>query len=551
MTTVGFVGLGNMGGPMAMNLINAGYHVRGFDLSSDALERAQRAGVEIVKSIGDVAANAEAVITMLPAGPHVLETYCTNLFQNAAARTLFIDCSTIDVTSARKAHAIAQSAGMVSLDAPVSGGVGGATNGTLTFMVGGDPDVVRRSEPILSAMGKKIVHCGDAGTGQVAKMCNNMILGISMIATSEAFVLGEKLGISAKALFDVISVSSGQCWSVTTYCPVPGPVPTSPANNGYQAGFAASLMLKDLKLARDAAGLVGADTALGRQATDIYSSYEAAGFGATDFSGVISYIRSQGAMSEPVPPTFQSILVGTRGRVGLITLNRPNALNAHNLEVMKEVTIALDAFDTDPAIGCIVLTGSEKAFAAGADIKEVQPQSFTDMYLADWFSRWAAVERTRKPIIAAVSGYTLGGGFELAMACDFILAADTAKFGQPEIKLGVIPGMGGSQRLTRAIGKSKAMELCLTGRMMDAYEAERSGLVARVVPAAQLVEDALKTADSIASMPLPASMMVKEAVNRSYELALEATVPPHFRHERSDRRHGRVFEKRAPGYSHS
>jgi len=225
-------------------------------------------------------------------------------------------------------------------------------------------------------------------------------------------------------------------------------------------------------------------------------------------------------MPEIVAPIASTILIDTKGRVGLVTLNRPAALNALNLQVMNEVTAALTAFDLDPAIGCIVLTGSERAFAAGADIKEMAQQSYMDMHLANWFAGWDAVGRVRTPLIAAVSGFALGGGCELAMMCDFILASDTAKFGQPEIKLGVIPGMGGSQRLTRAIGKSKAMEMCLTGRLMDAVEAERAGLVARIIPAPQLMEDAMATATTIASMSKPVAIVAKEAVNRAYETSL-------------------------------
>jgi enoyl-CoA hydratase len=221
---------------------------------------------------------------------------------------------------------------------------------------------------------------------------------------------------------------------------------------------------------------------------------------------------------------YETILTAQHERVGLITLNRPRALNALNLQVMREVVAAAEAFDRDPGIGCIVLTGSEKAFAAGADIKEMQGLDFSTAYATDHFGGWDAIGRVRTPIIAAVAGFALGGGCELAMMCDFILAADSARFGQPEIKLGVIPGMGGSQRLTRAIGKSKAMELCLTGRMMDAAEAERAGLVARVVPAADLLADALATARTIAEMSLPAAMMVKETVNRAFEVTLSEGV---------------------------
>jgi enoyl-CoA hydratase len=217
---------------------------------------------------------------------------------------------------------------------------------------------------------------------------------------------------------------------------------------------------------------------------------------------------------------YETIIIETRGRVLLVTLNRPQALNALNGQLTAELIEAVSAADTDPEIGCIVVTGSEKAFAAGADIKEMQDRTYGEMYAADWFGQWERLTAVRKPIIAAVAGYALGGGCELAMMCDFILAADTAKFGQPEIKLGVMPGMGGSQRLTRFIGKSKAMEMCLTGRMMDAEEAERSGLVSRIVPAADLVEEAVKTAETIAGMSLPIVMMAKEAINRSYELTL-------------------------------
>ncbi|MBZ9772183.1 enoyl-CoA hydratase [Mesorhizobium sp. CO1-1-8] len=218
--------------------------------------------------------------------------------------------------------------------------------------------------------------------------------------------------------------------------------------------------------------------------------------------------------------TYTTILVETRGKVGLITLNRPQVLNALNSEVLTELLSAVKAFDADTAVAAIVLTGSQKAFAAGADIKEMQCKSYMDVYLGDLFSGWDDFACTRKPILAAVSGYALGGGCELAMMCDFIIAADSAKFGQPEITLGVMPGMGGSQRLTRFVGKSKAMDMILTGRMMDAAEAERCGLVSRVVPAADLLEEALKAAARIADFSLPAVMMAKEAVNRAYETTL-------------------------------
>ena len=217
---------------------------------------------------------------------------------------------------------------------------------------------------------------------------------------------------------------------------------------------------------------------------------------------------------------YATILVERRGRVGLVTINRPEALNALTLQVMNDVTAACAALDRDQTIGCIVLTGSTKAFAAGADIKEMQPQSYQDMYQSDWFAGWDALGLVRTPIVAAVAGYALGGGCELAMLCDTIIAADNARFGQPEIKLGVIPGIGGSQRLTRLVGKAKAMEMCLTGRMMDAAEAERSGLVSRVVPANELLDDAIRTASIIATMSKPITQMVKESINRAYETTL-------------------------------
>ncbi|MGW4770456.1 enoyl-CoA hydratase [Nocardia sp. NPDC004278] len=219
-------------------------------------------------------------------------------------------------------------------------------------------------------------------------------------------------------------------------------------------------------------------------------------------------------------PDFETILLERKGRVGWITLNRPKALNALNAQVLDDVIAALDELEHDDAIGSIVITGSERAFAAGADIKEMQPKSYMDMFMNDYFARWDRLAQFRKPTIAAVAGYALGGGCELAMICDILLAADNAKFGQPEIKLGVIPGIGGSQRLTRAIGKAKAMDLVLTGRNMDAEEAERAGLVSRIVPAAELLDTALEVAETIASMSLPVTMIAKEAVNRSFETTL-------------------------------
>jgi len=294
MTTIAFIGLGNMGNPMAANLVKAGHAVRGFDLVPDNLKTAEGNGVAIAPSAVDAVKGADVVITMLPAGRHVLAVFA-EIVPAAAKGTLFIDSSTIDVESARKAHSVAADAGMLSVDAPVSGGVGGAAAGTLTFMAGGSTEAFARAEPVLKPMAGKIVHCGEAGAGQAAKICNNMILGISMIGVGEAFVLAEKLGLSHQALFDVASTSSGQCWSLTTYCPVPGPVPTSPANRDYQPGFAASLMLKDLRLAQEAAQKAGAATPLGAEAAQLYGLFEAMGQGGTDFSGIIRFLRGEPA----------------------------------------------------------------------------------------------------------------------------------------------------------------------------------------------------------------------------------------------------------------
>jgi 3-hydroxyisobutyrate dehydrogenase len=290
MTTIAFIGLGNMGGPMAANLAKVGHKVRGFDLSPASCEAAGAAGVAVAGSAPEAAEGAEVVVTMLPAGRHVLGVW-GELLPALPGGTLVVDCSTIDVESARRAHALASERGCLSLDAPVSGGVGGATAATLTFMAGGSEDAFRIAEPVLQCMGKRVVHCGEAGAGQAAKICNNMILGISMIGVAEAFVLGEKLGLSHQALFDVASTSSGQCWSLTTYCPVPGPVPTSPANNGYRPGFSAALMLKDLRLAQEAALASGASTPLGAEAAQLYALLAGAGHGERDFSAMVEFLR--------------------------------------------------------------------------------------------------------------------------------------------------------------------------------------------------------------------------------------------------------------------
>ncbi|MEP4421775.1 MAG: 3-hydroxyisobutyrate dehydrogenase [Nitratireductor sp.] len=290
MTTIAFIGLGNMGNPMAANLVKAGHQVRGYDLVTDNLAVAKENGVTIMANAAAAVKDADVVVTMLPAGKHVIAVY-QDVVPGARAGTLFIDSSTIDVESARKAHAIAEEHGMLSVDAPVSGGTAGAAAGTLTFMAGGADAAFAGAEPILDPMAGRVVHCGGPGAGQAAKICNNMILGISMIGVSEAFVLGEKLGLSHQALFDVASTSSGQCWSITSYCPVPGPVPASPANKDYKPGFAAALMLKDLRLAQEAAAAAGAVTPMGAEAAQLYALFNARGHGGDDFSGIINFLR--------------------------------------------------------------------------------------------------------------------------------------------------------------------------------------------------------------------------------------------------------------------
>jgi 3-hydroxyisobutyrate dehydrogenase len=290
MANIAFIGLGNMGGPMAANLVKAGERVTGFDLVEASRSQAKADGAAIADSAAAAVKGAELVITMLPAGKHVVSVW-TDILPAVAKGALMIDCSTIDVESAKRAHAMAAKQGIASVDAPVSGGTGGAKGATLTFMCGGDDKAIAAARPVLEKMGKKIVHCGGAGAGQAAKICNNMMLAISMIGVSEAFSLAEKLGLSHQALFDVASTSSGQCWALTSYCPVPGPVPTSPANNDYKPGFAAALMVKDLTLAQDAASASGAATPLGKHAQEIYRAFDAAGNGGVDFSGIIQHVR--------------------------------------------------------------------------------------------------------------------------------------------------------------------------------------------------------------------------------------------------------------------
>lgn len=300
---IAFLGLGHMGLPMALNLVKAGHDVVGFDVVPAAIEAARAAGITVADSGTDaVLRQAQeprgVVITMFPSGRHVIDAYrgadgVSGLLGVAASGTLFIDSSTIAVDEAREAHALAEAAGHRSVDAPVSGGVVGAENGTLAFMVGGADDDFEAARPILEAMGRRVVHCGGAGLGQAAKVCNNMILGISQIAVAEAFVLGERLGLTHQALFEVASNASGQCWALTTNCPVPGPVPTSPANRDYQPGFAGALMSKDLGLAEQAIDLTGVDARMGLLAREIYKEFADGAGAGQDFSGIINTIRAE------------------------------------------------------------------------------------------------------------------------------------------------------------------------------------------------------------------------------------------------------------------
>jgi len=295
MTAIGFIGVGNMGGPMVRNLLKAGHGVHAFDLSAPALNAVVEAGAKAAKSAAETAAGVDVVVTMLPAGQHVRSVYLDagGILEAAKKGALLIDCSTIDIESARAVAGAAEKAGFAFLDAPVSGGVGGAEAATLTFMCGGSEEGFARAKPILEAMGKKIVLAGGAGSGQAAKVCNNMLLAISMIGACEAFALGEKLGLDPQKLFDIVSTSSGQCWSVTTYCPVPGPVPGSPANRDYAGGFATALMLKDLKLSQAAAQGANATTPLGAEAMQLYSLFASKGHAGLDFSGIIKMLRGE------------------------------------------------------------------------------------------------------------------------------------------------------------------------------------------------------------------------------------------------------------------
>ena len=292
MSTIAFIGLGNMGGGMAANLVQAGHQVRAFDLSAEAAARAQGNGCAVLPTVREAVQGVDAVVSMLPNGAIVENVYGADVIGQAPTTALLLDCSTIDVATARKVAGAAAAAGYAMVDAPVSGGIAAANGGTLTFMVGGSDAAFSRAEPILTAMGKAVIHAGQSGAGQAAKICNNMILGATMIATCEAFALAEKLGLDLQTFYDISSKASGQSWSMTSYCPVAGVGPASPADNGYQGGFAAALMLKDLKLAIEAAESAGAEVPMGARAAELYEAFTAAGNGGTDFSGIIKTLQS-------------------------------------------------------------------------------------------------------------------------------------------------------------------------------------------------------------------------------------------------------------------
>ncbi|WP_336972666.1 3-hydroxyisobutyrate dehydrogenase [Sphingobium aromaticiconvertens] len=288
--TIAFIGLGNMGGGMAANLVKHGYAVRAFDLSEEALKKAEAAGAGRADSAAEAVAGADAVVTMLPAGKHVEAVYSGDVFGAAKPGALFLDCSTIDVATARRVIEAAEGKGFAMVDAPVSGGIAAANGGTLTFMVGGTDAAFAAAKPILSAMGKAVIHAGGSGNGQAAKICNNMLLGATMVATCESFAMARKLGLDPQTFYDISSVSSGQSWSMTSYCPVPGVGPQSPSDSGYQGGFAVGLMLKDLKLASEAAAAVGASVPMGNAAEALYQMLANKGEGARDFSYMIEML---------------------------------------------------------------------------------------------------------------------------------------------------------------------------------------------------------------------------------------------------------------------
>ncbi|MEY4575220.1 MAG: hypothetical protein RL251_1342 [Pseudomonadota bacterium] len=289
---IAFIGLGNMGGGMAANLVKAGHKVNAFDLSADALARAQENGCATFTSVRDAVDGVDAVVSMLPNGSIVDSVFAADVLGHAPTGAVLLDCSTIDVDTARKVTADAVAAGYDMVDAPVSGGIAAANGGTLTFMVGGTDTAFARAEPILSAMGKAVIHAGGSGAGQAAKICNNMLLGASMIATCETFAMAEKLGLDLQTFYDISSKASGQNWSMTSYCPVAGVGPTSPADNDYQGGFATALMLKDLKLAMEAAQSVNADVPMGARAAELYAQFDAAGKGGMDFSAIIQSLKN-------------------------------------------------------------------------------------------------------------------------------------------------------------------------------------------------------------------------------------------------------------------
>ena len=288
---VAFVGLGNMGGGMAANLVKAGHDVNAFDLSPEALTRARDNGCAVFTSVREAVVGVDAVVSMLPNGKIVASVFENDILGHAPTGTILLDCSTIDVGTARSVTADAVAAGYDMVDAPVSGGIAAANGGTLTFMVGGTDAAFARAEPILAAMGKAVIHAGASGAGQAAKICNNMLLGASMIATCETFAMAEKLGLDLQTFYDISSKASGQNWSMTSYCPVPGVGPTTPADNDYQGGFVTALMLKDLKLAMEAASLAGADVPMGARAAELYAQFDAAGNGGLDFSAIIQTLK--------------------------------------------------------------------------------------------------------------------------------------------------------------------------------------------------------------------------------------------------------------------
>jgi 3-hydroxyisobutyrate dehydrogenase len=295
MATIGFIGLGNMGLPMAGNLVKKGHEVKGFDILEDNLAKAAQAGIRKVASAADAARDVEVLVTMVPTGRETLAVYeGAGVLQAAKKGTLFIDASTIDVASARKAHELAKAAGMLALDAPVSGGTGGAQSATLTFMCGGTKEAFDKARTVLEGMGRKLVHCGDAGAGQAAKICNNMMMAINMLGTCEGLALAERLGLSHQVLHDVVSTSSGSSWALNSYCPVPGPVPASPANKGYQPGFMTQLLVKDLTLAQEAAQATGTATPMGAEALALFRHFMTMdNAGAKDFSSIMRYIRGR------------------------------------------------------------------------------------------------------------------------------------------------------------------------------------------------------------------------------------------------------------------